>query len=708
MAEPDAKPPIEVELEGGHVLEFPADTPREVVLAKGKEYAEKFRDKTTTMQQVVRGMVDPMIGFGQLASHILPGDAPGDARIRDAKRSRGEHVYTPPSTADLDQWTREREEQIQKERGGSKNVDWARMSGEILSPANFLFGGLGVKAGEAIVEPITRRLLSPGLKLATETTASGVAGGGATGVLNPEADPKAFAKKKLAEFGLGSMIGGGIGGAGGAAAGALTGWGSYLARTHPDNLTSDAVVKILKRFKQDQKAGGPSATDALDLVEAARKPIALVDTGPQGGNVEGLAGHVARRPGESRAVARGFLVGDTGRDAGAAARLQEDISRHVTSGPSAFQATEGMLESQHMASSPIYAEAYKQQNVWSPRLEEFLNHPEMRKALDMGWKSESMQSLARKEAITASQMGVDVGIDGSTKLLGKPNVRVLDMAKRGLDAMIAKERDPLTGRLSSEGRDLNMLKQAYVEAIDEADTSGLYKKARKTWAGYEASMDAINMGKTIFKSHPEEMAAEVAKMSPADREFFRIGVADIMRERLLKAGAGGDEAKQIAKNGWTEKVLRPAFDNKADYEAFVDAVTAERNMFERAGRMLGGSASAERLGETVDSNTENLLAAGKMAAHAAIGNLLGMVKGAWSFYKDIGLKPNPELNEKIAQILFTTNVPEDAAKMLRSGVIPPRVNPKAAQAGGIADASATMGAMAGQSAGEAMDSRRTQ
>jgi hypothetical protein len=701
MPDTEAKP-IEVELESGHVLEFPADTPREVVLAKGKEYANKFKDKTTTLQQVGRGMVDPVVGAGQLASHILPTDAPGDAKIREAKKARGEHVYTPPDTAQLDQWTKEREEQIQKERGGSKNVDWARMSGEILSPANFLFGGAGGKIGESVVAPVASRFLSPGLKTAVETTAAGVGGGGATSVMTPESDPEHFAKRKLAEFGLGSMLGGGIAGAGGAAAGALTGWGSYLARTHPDNLTSDAVVKILKRFKQDQKAGGPSATDALNLVEAARKPIALVDTGPKGGNVEGLGGHVARQPGESRAVAKAFL---TERDAEAAARLQEDINKHVTSGPTAFQATEGMIESRSMASSPIYKEAYKQQNVWSPALDQFLNHPEIKKGLTKGWQIESMLSLARGEPITATQMGVDVAIDGSTKILGKPNVRLLDMGKQGLDAMIAETRDPLTGRLSNYGVALDQMRKAYVKAIDEADTSGLYRKARETWGGYSASMDAIKLGKTIFGSHPEEMAAEVAKMTPADREFFRVGVADIMRERLTKAGFGGDEAKAIAKNGWTEKMLRPAFEKKADFDAFVDAVTTERNMFERTGRMIGNSASAERLGEAVDSNTENLLAAAKMASHVTAGNLLGVVKGAWSFYKDIGLKPNPELNEKIAQILFTTNVPEDTAQMMRSGVIPPRVNPKAAQAGKIAGASATMGTMAGQAAGEAMDKR---
>ena len=656
-------------------------------------------DKTTTVGQMGRGMEDPLIGAGQLAAHALPSGPAADPK------KLGHKVYTPPGADQIDQFAKEREEQIQKERGGSKNVDWARMTGEILSPANFLIGGLGAKTGEAIVEPLARRALSPGLKLATETTAAGTMGGGATAVMTPESSSKQFAEKKLSELGLGGMLGFGIGGTGGVTAGALTGWGSYLARTHPDNLTSDAVIKILKRIKQDEKAGGPSATEALDLVNAASKPIALVDTGPKGGNVEGLGGHVARQSGESRAVAKAFL---TKRDAEAAQRLEQDINKHIASGPTAFQATEGMLESRSMASKPLYEAAHKLQNVWSPRLEQFLTHPEVQKGLSKGYQIESMLSLARGEPITATQMGVDIGIDGSTKILGKPNVRLLDMGKQGLDQMISEERDAITGRLSQRGVALDKMRQAYVQAIDEADSSGVYRKARQTWAGYSASMDAIKLGKAVFGSHPEEFESALSKMTPADREFAKIGIADVLREKLLKAGFSGDESKQLLKNDWMKKQLKPAFERGADFDSFIDAVTAERNMFERAGRMVGNSASAERLGEAVDSNTENLMAAGKMAAHAASGNLMGLVKGAWGFYKDIGLKPNPELNERISQILFTTNVPKDAAKMLRSGVIPPRVNPKADQASNIAGASATMGAMGGQSAGEAMDQRQGQ
>ena len=95
-------------------------------------------------------------------------------------------------------------------------------------------------------------------------------------------------------------------------------------------------------------------------------------------------------------------------------------------------------------------------------------------------------------------MGADVGIDGSIQHGGKPNLLVLDMAKQGLDAMIADERHELTGRLSKQGLALTELKKAFVDEIDRLDTSGAYKKARQTWQGYSASMDAIRLGRTAF------------------------------------------------------------------------------------------------------------------------------------------------------------------------------------------------------------------
>ena len=685
--------PIQTQSADGVNHEFPDDTPPEVVDKAMKSYAEEHRDKTSTMQQVGRGIADPAYGLSQLASHVLPSPPP-------IQSMEGENIDI---TAEGDKIVREREATIQKERGGSKNIDWARMAGQALSPINYIGAGLG----GAVVKPLANKIgmtaAVPGLTKGAETAASAVTGGMASGAVQPVQDTKNFAKEKLQEIGLGGLIGGAFGAAGGAVAAGLTGLGSYVARSYPENLMSEAVTKVLKRIKQDQKSGGPSATDALDLVEAANKPVALVDVG--GENLRGLGGNVARQPGESRAVASAFL---NQRDEEAAKRLSADIQQHISGGPTVFQATEGLLESRSMASAPLYKEAHALQNVWSSRLEQFLSDPALKTGMSRGYEIERLQSLARGEPLTATQMGVDIGVDGSTKILGKPNVRILDMAKQGLDAMIADERNEITGRLSARGVALDQMRQAYVKAIDEADKTGVYKKARETWAGYSASLDAIKLGRTVFGSSPEENAAAVAKMSVGDREFYRMGVADLLKERLAKGGFTGDELKQLVKNPWMRDQLRPAFKEKADFDAFVDAVTTERKMFDTKGATLGGSATAGRGAEDAASGAENMGRLAKFGALLASGHPIKAISGMWKAYQDLGLKPNPELNEKVAQILFTTMIPEDAARMLRKGMANKASNPMEGPAGDISGMSASMGTGAATAAGDLTGDRQAQ
>lgn len=660
--------------------DFEAGTPMAVVDKVMKDYAEEHRDKTSTMQQVGRGMMDPLYGAGQLMDHLIPPPP--------IQSMSGENI---DPVKESDKIVRDRETTIQKERGGSKNIDWARMAGQALSPVNYIGAGVG----GAMLKPLTSRVLGPGMALGAETAASAVTGGAASGAVQPVQNSEHFAKEKLQEIGLGSLIGGVIGGTGGVAAAGLTGLGNYVARSYPENLMSEAVTKVLKRIKQDQKAGGPSATDALDLVEAANKPTALVDVG--GENLKGLGGNVARQPGESRAVATQFL---TKRDEDAAKRLSDDIAVHVSGGPTVHQATEGLVESRSLASTPLYAEAHKLQNVWSPRLEQFLEHPDVQKGLAKGYEIESLLSLARGKPITASQMGVDIGVDGSIKMVDKPNVRLLDMAKQGLDAMIADTRDPITGRLSSKGVALDQMRQAYVKAIDEADKSGVYKKARETWAGYSGSLDSLKLGRAVFGASPEENAAAVARLSPGDREFYRMGVADVLKERLAKGGFTGDESKQLVKNPWMRDQLRPAFKEKADFDAFVDAVTTERKMFDTKSGILGGAPTAGRFAEDAVSNNEGLSTLAKFGGQLASGHPIKAISGMWKAYQDLGLKPNPELNEKVAQILFTTRVPEDAIRMLKAGKPRPISNPMEGPAGELAGAGVSMGTGAATAAGD--------
>ena len=424
--------PITTQSADGVTHEFPADTKPEIVDKAMKAYAEERRDKTTTLGQMARGFMDPIEGGAQLLENITP--APIERGVNAVNNAiadkTGLLAKVPPGG--MNERLKQREQQIQQERGANTGMDWPRLAGNLLNPINYIGGGIGpeFRAGMGAAEKLT---------VAME---KGEIGGAIAGGMEPATKDR-YGTEKATQIGVGALAGGALGAAFGGASNAILGIGEYLARNYPENIASQAVQKVLDRIKTGEKSGGPTATQMLDLVNAAKKPgvqnprpqygLTLADTGAEG--VQQLAGHVARQPGEGRDFARKFL---RERDEQAAKRLDADIGQHLHgSGETAFQSFKALLNARSAASRPAYEATHELQNVWSPRLQEFLDAPDVKKGLARGYEIERNLALAEGRPITASQMGVDIDTQGNIKLLSTPNMRLLDMGKQGLDAMIA-------------------------------------------------------------------------------------------------------------------------------------------------------------------------------------------------------------------------------------------------------------------------------
>ncbi len=639
--------PIRTQSADGIAHEFPDDTKPEVVDKAMKDYAEKNRDKSTTLGEVGIGMMDPLEGGGQLIANILP--ARVERGMNELNNMLAEHsggLMRKLPEGGKNEQMQQREAGIQQQRGSNTSMDWARFAGNILSPINYIGGLVGpsIKAGMSLLEK--------GVVAAER----GEIAGAAAGAMQP-ATKGDYRTEKEMQIGEGAVAGGVLSGAMAGAGAGVAALGRFLARNYPDNIASTAVEQVLKRISQDQRAGGPTAAQAIELVNAAKKPVSLPDV--TGENVKGLAGRVARQPGESRNIAQQFLGK---RDEAAAQRLSQDIAQHVSGGPTVHQATEGLLQARSAASRGVYDASNAMTNVWSPRLQQFLDADIVKAGLAKGYEIERNLALAEGRPLTAHQMGVDLGVDGSIKLVeGRPNMRLLDMAKQGLDAMVADARDPITGRLSAKGVSLDKVRRAYLEELDSLNPK--YKQARATWAGYSASMDAIKLGRTALQRSPEENAAEIEKLSPANLEFLRLGVADLLKERLAKAGLHADEAKQLIKNPWMRDQLRPAFKSTEDFDSFVDAVTQETKMFETGRKVLGGSQTAER--EAEDANS--MMAGAGIMHRLAKNGMFDAAKATYQLLHDMAIKPNQELNAKIAEILFTSDLPSGVQDLLMRG-----------------------------------------
>lgn len=526
----------------------------------------------------------------------------------------------------------------------------AKQFGEESPAQNVLMQGTGMVATAPLV-PEGRAVTTLGKigeGLLTGGAVGGIAGFGAT---NDESVGKDIAGT-AAGAATGAATGGVLAGVGDRVVKPVIDW--VARRYSPEAAESQAVKTIAKRMQQDASAGGPTAQDMLDLMIAAPdKPQSLADI--SGENVRGLAGRISRAPGEGRQIATQFL---NQRDVGAGTRLAGDVDEALHGG-NAYGANEALMQARSEAGRDAYAPVWGLQGIWNPRLQQFVDDPVMRQGLRRGMEMERLDSVTQGRPFDPTQMGVDLDQDGNVTLRSVPNMRVLDAGKRGLDAMIADERNPITGRLSQRGVSLDQFRRAYLGQIDSLDTNGVYAAARNAWAGPSASMDALRAGQGVFSKGPDEIASEFARLPDNNQEFYRLGAADAIKERLARTGMGGDEAKRIIGNDYTQAQLRPLFRSQDDYDRFINSATAENRMFETRRSLIGGSDTARRLAE----DNQESGAVGHAVRGAAALMEGAPVAATLSGLKAIGALTggeSPQVNAAAARLLFN---PEPIANL---------------------------------------------
>jgi hypothetical protein len=548
-----------------------------------------------------------------------------------------------------------------------------------------------------------------------------------------------------------------------------------------DRAQAQAVAKVLQRFSDDEKGGGPSATEAIAAVNAARArgtPMALADAG--GKNVQGLAGSLSRKPGPPKSIAEEQAKNQM-REAGA--RLTQIGAAHISSGPSMRQSVKALTAAQKAAAAPLYEKAMapgsvaplekqfegvfrdtskaesearkdlqKAQNamtvaaakvsragdnvymasaalkeqaqartalqeaqqkaqaavqakqavlarlreaqsaaaagqrggVWSPYIQQIISDPIMKPAIARGLEVQRIEALADRKPFNPRDYAI-TGYDKSGEPIVDrvPNMRLLDSIKKGMDKIIEDFRDPLTGKLDfmnggdrgQIAQNLNTIRRDFLDQIDEINP--VYKEARAAWAGPAKAAGLVLQGRNIFRMHPEEVQEVWNPLSPAEREHFKLGVADWWRDEISKAGPKSPSARGLDKNDFNDMIkerLRPLFSSQKKFDDFIQAVTDERTVFVQAGKRLGGSQTAERQAEDAELGMGAAANATKGLVKAAGGNYFGAVGDFLKAKRDLGIIGDKKVNEAMARLLFdpTVNLDTQRGRTLLSMVPSPK------------------------------------
>lgn len=227
------------------------------------------------------------------------------------------------------------------------------------------------------------------------------------------------------------------------------------------------------------------------------------------------------------------------------------------------------------------------------QLDELLQTPTVRGALGSAYRMIADEMPFNREARKTLQY-FDVAPDGSVSgFKSVPSLRALDYVKRALDAKIGDGTDPITGKLTSEAVRALKLKHGLLSAMDNINPE--YAAVRAAYADEKAAESALKMGAGFLSDGADVTARHVKDMTPAERQFFKMGAARAVRDKILGAPDTGMAYQQFMHRPVTREKLAAVFNDDAGFKEFMSQLGNEVRMGKTFAALRGGSDTAENI-----------------------------------------------------------------------------------------------------------------
>jgi hypothetical protein len=397
-----------------------------------------------------------------------------------------------------------------------------------------------------------------------------------------------------------------------------------------------AGSRILSNYLQKDNLTPNEAMAALDELRRIGVPNATI--ADLGENLRGLAYSAYAVPSKAKTGTQNFLesrIIDQKNDVVKALADKAGLDINANG----YERLNKLIEDQSLAAKKAYPAAYSK-DVYAKDFRQFMDRNVFKKA----YKEAADRADVRGETLPP----LDV-------LLSDRRVPtdVMHQLKIGLDRVIEKETDAVTGKVTGYGSDVIKVKNEFNDLLKQKNP--IYAKANAEFADSARVQNAFQMGQKYQKLDVKEAAAEIKKFNPAEKEAFRMGMMADINNRLGDF-KGGDFTRQIFKSDNQKALANLAFENQGKYKEFSQFIKAIDEQGKTAKKVIGGSPTAERL-----ATQENAGEIAQIAQNAARGDLLGTTKAlAGALYgRSKGI--SSETSEALQKRLFSTNPKEQRA-----------------------------------------------
>lgn len=441
------------------------------------------------------------------------------------------------------------------------------------------------------------------------------------------------------------MIPRGAGGAGGTV-GKLTPTG-----VGPEDFASRKVAQQLVRDMPESAAIKDPAARALAWLRYLGPDARIVDVGGKQTRsalntlsaLPGKTGEAATRAAEARIAGRGAAI------------VKEADKALGTNGASYKKSDDDLIASRAAAAKPLYDKLRAVSVTADDDLSGIVNA-----ARDLGALGEAKtMSTALRQRFTLA--------DNPSTAGATMDMSDLDMVKRGLDQLVKKETDDVTGRVSPKGMAYQSLLADLRDRLDDLTTDqatgvSLYKSARDAFSGPSQLKNYMEIGRKALKPDQEFMIEDAIKnASASELEFMRIGLMQAIKEK-----AGTQPGQTWLMSNWKNPAIREKLQMAfgPDAPKFISALHKQQKLKLMEGATNVGSQTGSILSNADDLGIEALKDVGSAAAASKTGDVGGLWSSINRLYQRAEM-PESVRNE-MGRILLMKG-PEARQKLMEMG-----------------------------------------
>ncbi|MBY0257476.1 hypothetical protein, partial [Methylobacterium sp.] len=406
---------------------------------------------------------------------------------------------------------------------------------------------------------------------------------------------------RIADAAAGGAIGAGLGGgiplAGAALAPVVAPIASnVMARVNPADYAERQIARAAVRSGQTpEEIAERVGQAALD----GQSEFRLLDgLGYDGARAAAV---VAKNPGEGRTQIREFL---NDRQTGQARRIGEAVTEAFDAPQTARGQTSDLYAWARDASEPFYTRAMAETPVWSERLNDFLKDPITKQGIRRGLEIQRLESLAKGEKFDPFDIIEKFDAAGEPVMLQVPNMRTVNVVKKGFDHILEEYRDTTTGKLvlDEKGRAIDQVRRAFLGEVDELNPA--FAQARAMYAGPMEIKDSIALGRQAGagRARAADNIAQFEGMNDVAKQGFRAGYVDPILGRVERAAEGVNKTRQFSSDA--AKAELEAFARPGEAERLTNRLGRENEMFANRAEALGNSKTAENLADNADTGID--------------------------------------------------------------------------------------------------------